>query len=148
MIDDWLAKKNGRSASASFGDPAQRRTSAAVGQGLLSAVNKTRDRVLGDAIREADAFLLRARGLLRADGLPEGEGLWICPCRSIHSFGMRFEFDALFLDAKWRVVGVYSRFHRNRISRIFWSARGVLELPAGRIESTGTEVGDEIEFHG
>ncbi len=115
--------------------------------GLLSAVNKTRDRVLGDAIREADTFLLRARGLLRADGLPEGEGLWICPCRSIHSFGMRFEFDALFLDAKWRVVGVYSRFRRNRISGIFRSARGVLELPAGRIESTGTKVGDEIEFH-
>ncbi len=113
---------------------------------LLKVVNTTRDRILGDAIREADSFFRRARGLLGADGLPDGDGLWICPCSSIHSFGMRFEFDALFLDAKRRVVGVYSRFRRNRISRIFWSARGVLELPAGMIERTGTKVGDEIEF--
>lgn len=113
---------------------------------MLKVVNRTRDRVLGDAIRQANTFFLRARGFLGADGLSEGEGLWICPCTGIHSFGMRFEFDALFLDAKRRVVGVYSRFRRNRLSRVFWNARGVLELPAGMIESTGTEVGDEIEF--
>ena len=118
----------------------------AAGPELLKVVNRTRDRVLGDAIRQANTFFLRARGFLGADGLSEGEGLWICPCTGIHSFGMRFEFDALFLDAKRRVVGVYSRFRRNRLSRVFWNARGVLELPAGMIESTGTEVGDEIEF--
>jgi uncharacterized membrane protein (UPF0127 family) len=38
------------------------------------------------------------------------------------------------------------RFRRNRISKVFWNARGVLELPAGTIERTGTEVGDEIRF--
>jgi uncharacterized membrane protein (UPF0127 family) len=41
---------------------------------------------------------------------------------------------------------MYGRFRRNRISRIFWNARGVLELPAGTIERTETEVGDEIVF--
>ena len=59
---------------------------------------------------------------------------------------MRFEFDALFLGPDWKVVGLYERFRRNRISRVFWNARGVLELPAGTIERTGTEVGDEIRF--
>jgi len=45
-----------------------------------------------------------------------------------------------------KVVGRYERFRRNRISRVFWNALGVLELPAGTIERTGTEVGDEIQF--
>jgi uncharacterized protein len=108
--------------------------------------NLTRGRVIGDAVRVEDRFFPRMRGLLRTDGLAEGEGLWIRPCNSIHSFGMRFEFDALFLGPDGKVVRRYERFRRNRISRVFWNARGVLELPAGTIERTGTEVGDEIQF--
>jgi len=108
--------------------------------------NATRDCFLGEAIREAETLIQRLRGLLRTDGLAPGEGLWISPCNSIHSFGMRFVFDALFLGPDRKVVGMYQRFRRNRISRVFWNARGVLELPAGTIERTGTEVGDEIEF--
>lgn len=108
--------------------------------------NTTTACVLGDRIRSADTFLFRLRGLLRSDGVPAGEGLWISPCTGIHSFGMRFEFDALFVGPDGKVVGVYERFRRNRMSRVFWNARGVLELPAGTIARTGTEVGDEIRF--
>jgi uncharacterized membrane protein (UPF0127 family) len=113
---------------------------------LLRARNVTREVVIGDGILEAVAFLARLRGLLGTDGLAPGEGLWIRPCNSIHSLGMRFDFDALFLGPDMKVVGRYERFRRNRISRVFWNARGVLELPAGTIERTGTEVGDEIQF--
>ena len=113
---------------------------------MLRARNATREVVLGDAVRVADRFFPRLRGLLGTDGLASGEGLWVSPCSSIHSFGMRFEFDALFLGPDGKVVGRYERFRRNRISRVFWNARGVLELPAGTIERTGTEVGDEIQF--
>ncbi|MBP2667946.1 MAG: hypothetical protein H6Q80_148 [Deltaproteobacteria bacterium] len=112
----------------------------------LRARNLTRDAAIGDTIRKAETFLARSRGLLGTEGLSPGEGLWISPCGSIHSFGMRFVFDALFLDRDLMVVGRYERFRANRISRVFWSARGVLELPAGTIERTGTEVGDEIQF--
>jgi hypothetical protein len=108
--------------------------------------NFTRERIIGDDVRVADRFFPRMMGLLRTDGLEEGEGLWIHPCSSIHSIGMRFEFDALFLGPGMKVVGRYERFRRNRISRVFWNARGVLELPAGTIERTGTEDGDEIRF--
>ena len=108
--------------------------------------NVTRDRILGDGVREATSLFSRMKGLLGMRSLSPGEGLWLCPCHSIHSMGMDFEFDALFLDAGMRVVALYRRFRRNRISRIYWDARGVLELPGGTIERTGTEVGDEIEF--
>jgi hypothetical protein len=113
---------------------------------VRKARNVTRNTAIGSAIREANTFLARSRGLLGKDGLAPGEGLWICPCGSIHSFGMRFDIDALFLDRNLMVVGRYERFRRNRMSRVFWNARGVLELPAGTIERTGTEVGDEIQF--
>ena len=108
--------------------------------------NVTRGCVLGEEIRSAVTFFLRLKGLIRTDGLATGEGLWISPCTGIHSFGMRFVFDALFLGPDRKVVGMYRRFRRNRMSRVFWDARGVLELPAGTIERTGTEVGDEIRF--
>jgi len=113
---------------------------------LLRARNVTREVVFGDGILEAGTFLARMRGLLGTEGMLPGEGLWIHPCSSIHSIGMRFEFDAVFLGPGGKVVGRYERFRRNRISRVFWNARGVLELPAGTIERTGTEVGDEIRF--
>ncbi|HZD54740.1 MAG TPA: DUF192 domain-containing protein [Candidatus Aquicultoraceae bacterium] len=112
----------------------------------LKVRNTTRDCVLVDEVRRATSFFSRMRGLLGTGGLPPGKGLWICPCNGIHSLGMAFEFDALFLDAEMRVVAQYRRFRKNRLSRIFWDARGVLELPEGTIERTGTEVGDAIEF--
>ncbi len=112
----------------------------------MIARNVVRGRVLGDAIRSADTFVLRLKGLIRTEGLAAGEGLWISPCKGIHSFGMRYEFDALFLDGENRVTGLYKNFRRNRISGIFCTARGVLELPAGTLELTGTEVGDEVEL--
>jgi uncharacterized membrane protein (UPF0127 family) len=108
--------------------------------------NINRTVFLGDRIREADSPSSRLVGLLRTDRLESGEGLWISPCNGIHSFGMRYEFDVLFLDSRMKVIGLYKRFRKNRISRVFWAARGVLELPGGTIETTGTEIGDEIEF--
>ena len=113
----------------------------------MKVINRTRNRTLGASVATASGALARMRGLLGTDGLPAGRGLWISPCRAIHSIGMRYAIDALFLDAAMKVVGIRAGFPRNRISRIFPSARGVLELPAGTIEATGTQVGDEIAFH-
>jgi hypothetical protein len=108
--------------------------------------NASRKQVLGETVREARSLFCRMKGLLGTDGFSPGDGLWICPCKSIHSFGMRFVFDALFLGPDLKVLGKYERFRRNSISRVFWNARGVLELPAGTIGRTGTKVGDEIVF--
>ena len=112
----------------------------------MKAVNMTRLRLLGDGVETARTPRERTRGLLGTVKLPRGGGLWIVPCRSIHSFGMRYEFDVLFIDREGKVVGMHPRFRRNRISRIFWRAKGVLELPAGTIDRTATRVGDEVVF--
>lgn len=108
--------------------------------------NKSKNRSLGTSVRTASGTIARMRGLLGTESLPEGGGLWIRPCRGIHSIGMKYVFDALFIDPSRKVVGAYKRFPRNRVSKIFPSADGVLELPAGTIERTGTRIGDEIAF--
>lgn len=112
----------------------------------MRVINATRNRVMGECVREAATVVSRMIGLLGRRSLAAGEGLWIRPCNAIHSVGMRFEFDAVFLDRNMRVVHLVRKFGRNRISRIVRLARGVLELPPGTIEETGTEVGDEVAF--
>ena len=54
----------------------------------------------------ADSFPARAMGLLGQRGLPAGRGLLIRPCRSIHTWFMRFPLDVIFLDKDWRIVKV------------------------------------------
>jgi len=102
--------------------------------------------MLGERVAEATTWAARARGLLGRGGLAPGEGLWIAPFRAIHSFGMRFPFDALFLDAGRRAVALYGSFPPNRVSRYHPRAAGVLELPAGTLAATETAEGDLVEF--
>jgi uncharacterized protein len=81
-----------------------------------------------------------------AELFPPGSGLWIFPCDGIHTFGMRFPIDAAYLDSQKRVVRVYHALVPFRIASFVFKAKSVLELPAGTLELTHTQVGDELEF--
>jgi len=94
----------------------------------------------------ADNAITRLVGLLRDKILAEGDGLWIVPCNSIHSIGMKFEFDAIFLDKNLRVVHLMREMKPWRISKLVFAAHSVLEVPAGLIARTATEVGDTLEM--
>lgn len=86
------------------------------------------------------------KGLLASPPLVEGEGLYLVPCRSIHMIGMKYAIDAVFVDAGGVVVGVVERIAPGKISPVFARARGCLELPAGRVAASGTQVGDRLEM--
>ncbi|HEY9870128.1 MAG TPA: DUF192 domain-containing protein [Candidatus Obscuribacterales bacterium] len=107
--------------------------------------NVTRGTVLADRVRLAESFWARLKGLLSSPPLAEGEGLYIVPCRSIHMIGMKYAIDAVFVDAAGSVVGVVERIEPGKISPVFGRARGCLELPAGRVAASGTQVGDRLE---
>ena len=107
--------------------------------------NRTRNVVLSDRTRVANTMVTRMVGLLTTKGLGAGEGLWIEPCNSIHTWFMKFTIDAVFLDKKGNVVKVASRMKPWKLTAIARKARGVLELPEGTIEKTGTQIGDEVE---
>jgi uncharacterized membrane protein (UPF0127 family) len=112
----------------------------------LTAINVTRGVNVTECGRVADSAWTRLVGLLRDTSLAEGDGLWIVPCNSIHSFGMKFIFDAVFFDKQLRVVHLVREMKPWRISKIVFAAHSVLELPPGLIEATGTVLGDQFEM--
>lgn len=77
------------------------------------------------------------RGLLGRDSLAPGEGLWLIPADCIHSVGMRFAFDGVFLDAEGRVL--LSLTIEPGLFGVCGPAgtASVLELPAGSGLSPG-----------
>jgi uncharacterized membrane protein (UPF0127 family) len=111
----------------------------------LKIQNRTRASVLATEAELADTSKKRRTGLLKHDSLPPGQGLWIVPCEGIHTFGMKFAIDVLFLDRKKKVLKVRPHMGPRRIALCLW-AHSVLELPAGTIAAAATEPGDELEF--
>lgn len=113
---------------------------------LYKFINKTRGTTLGDKVRIADSFFARAKGLLGTDSLPDGEGLLIKPCSSIHMFGMRYAIDAVFVDKQMLVVAIIDSIEPGKASKLYGKAHSCLELPAGKAKATSTAVGDQIEY--
>ena len=94
----------------------------------------------------ADSFISRGLGLIPRSSLRPGEGLRITKTSSITMFFMRFRIDAVFIDRQARVVKVAERL-RPWLPAVFApGASEVIELPAGTIVSSGTQVGDELLF--
>ncbi len=111
----------------------------------LRVLNVTRGTVLATRLEAAHTGATRQKGLLGRDSLLPGEGLWIAPCESVHTFFMRFPIDLVYLDRKHRIRKVRSAVGPWRMSACF-SAYSVLELPAGTIRETQTERGDRLEI--
>lgn len=111
---------------------------------MYKVANQTRRTTLVDQAYPAFTFWQRLKGLLGTRKLSPGEGLWLKPCSSIHSFGMRFVFDAVFLDKGLKVVAVFPEVRPGRVILPAKGAVSVLELPAGTISSSWTAVGDQI----
>ena len=107
--------------------------------------NRTRQTVLADAAEIADSSAKRRTGLLKHERLAPGEGLWIVPCESVHTFFMKFPIDLVYLDKQRKILKVRSAVPPWRLS-LCLSAHSVLELPAGRAAETGTAVGDELSI--
>jgi uncharacterized membrane protein (UPF0127 family) len=107
--------------------------------------NKTRQTLLADRAEMADTSAKRRVGLLKHKSLAPGEGLWIAPCESVHTFFMKFPIDLIYLDKKLRVRKVRRAVPPWRLSGCF-SAHSILELPAGAAAQSGTVAGDELSI--
>ena len=94
-------------------------------------------------VRIADRFWSRALGLLVGKPLDLAEGLLIAPCSSIHTLGMRYPIDVVFLDRDAHVVRVCAHVAAGRM-RIARGAYGVLELRAGIAARHGLQHGTRL----
>jgi uncharacterized membrane protein (UPF0127 family) len=113
---------------------------------MTRAINTSKGTVLAECLREARTPWSRLVGLLSHAHLPEGEGLLIVPCSSVHTFFMRFPIDVAFFDRKGRVLKVFISVPPFRLLLGGPGARMALELPSGTLISTGTELGDQLLF--
>jgi uncharacterized protein len=107
--------------------------------------NLTRNTVLGEAVDVADTSAKRRTGLLKHKKLEPGEGLWIDPCESVHTFFMKFPIDLVYVDKHRKVRKVRHAVPAWRLSACL-AAKSILELPAGTARQTGTCPGDELAF--
>ena len=73
-------------------------------------------------------------------------GLWIKPSRGVHTIGMLFPIDLIFLGKEKEVVEVEEFVRPFRISRVSLKATSILELPPHTIYRTGTKIGDQLEI--
>ncbi|NCC23699.1 MAG: DUF192 domain-containing protein [Deltaproteobacteria bacterium] len=85
-------------------------------------------------IQRADTLFARMRGLLGAPKQANGQGLWIVPCKQVHTAFMPYDLDVVFLDREHIVVGFVSRLRPWRLSPFFLGAHSALELPGGSVE--------------
>lgn len=107
--------------------------------------NVTRGTVLAEFASIADTSAKRRTGLLQHTGLAPGDGLWIAPTEAVHTFGMKFAIDIVFLSKQRKVRKIRHSVPRRRM--VFdLPAHSVLELPAGTLQASETQVGDQLEF--
>src|SRR5215469_3545037 len=111
----------------------------------LRIVNVSRQVELANSVGIAGDGPTRRKGLLGRNSLSQGGGLWIVPCEAVHTFGMKFAIDLVYLDRDKKVKKVRHRVPSGRLSACF-TAYSVLELASGSVRRTGTIPGDQLEF--
>jgi len=84
----------------------------------------------GLTVLEAASRRARRRGLAALDDLPPTWALHLSPCRSVHTVGMRFALDLLWLDRHGRLVRLDEAVAARRL-RTCLRARSVVEARAG-----------------
>jgi uncharacterized membrane protein (UPF0127 family) len=113
-----------------------------------SAFNRTRHAYLATRLAIAGTHWSRFRGLMcaEASSFQSGDGLWIVPCRGVHTFAMNFPIDVVYLDGNKVVVHVEEDLKPWRLARVKLRATSVIELPGQTLKQSGTAVGDKIEI--
>ncbi len=118
----------------------------------LVARNSTRGTVLASRVAVGDSLWGKFWGLMGRRSLPDGEALWLPQENGIHMFFMRFPIDAIFVgrpaaDGSRGVLSLHRALRPwTGIVPLIRGADGVLELPSGVIEASGTELGDAIRI--
>ena len=109
----------------------------------LQVTNLTSKTLLASYVLLADQGAARRKGLLGRKQLSNGEGLWILPCEAVHTFGMQFPIDLLYLDRNHRIIKISSDVPPWRLS-LCLSGHSVLELASGVIRDSQTKTGDKL----
>lgn len=106
--------------------------------------NQTRECFLSLGVIMANTTFARLKGLIGRLKLRLDEGVWVVPSCGIHTLGVLFPFDLIYLDESLQVIEVIEYFPSFRISPIRRNAVSVLQLPTHTIYSSQTQPGDQL----
>ena len=90
----------------------------------------------------ADTWPAKGWGVLGRRSLPAGEGLWLPGVASVHTLGVRFALDLLFLDSNLHTLRVDFGVPPGRLLVGMSGAAHTLELGAGTLASQPVQVSD------
>lgn len=102
------------------------------------------NQMIGNNIDIADNFFTRLNGLMFKKELKENDGLIINPCNSIHMFFMNFPLDIVFVNNNNEIVEILEDIKPWRISKIYFNADFVIELPTGTIKKKNIQKNQKI----
>lgn len=110
----------------------------------MTLILTNENRVLTPSLSEAKTYWSRLVGLLNRATLSDDEGLLFRRCNAIHTLGMRFAIDCLFLDSKMRVRKIHLDIRPWRMTVPVLGADSVIEFRSGVLEKMNLKVGDQL----
>lgn len=104
------------------------------------------ERQIAGNVKVANSFFKRLFGLRGVAEIKDDEGMLLYPCSQIHTFGMKFDIDAVFLSKNMTVLHIEQRMQPGKVSKRVKGAYKVLELKGGITEIFSLEPGDTLKF--
>jgi uncharacterized protein len=111
--------------------------------GSYELVDSEAGSLIANVVEAALDSKSRRRGLLGRKALPDRHALVLAPCNAVHTVGMQFPIDVLFVSGDGRVVKVVERLGAWRIAGAI-RASVTVELAAGMVRRTRVSVGDRL----
>jgi hypothetical protein len=108
----------------------------------MSVKNSTRGTILAKTLLTMNTHFNRTLYHLNVNGFPRNCALWITPCHSVSTVGMKNPVDIVFLDKDGRVVKMFRNFPPNCIAESEPEAVSAIELPSNRLHESKTSTGD------
>ena len=102
------------------------------------------DKIISKNILIAETLVDRLIGLMFREKLVGSDGLLLNPCRSIHTFFMRYNLDIVFISSNNKVIKIIRDIKPWRMTWIYFRANKTLELPSGKLPMDLKE-GDLLE---
>jgi uncharacterized membrane protein (UPF0127 family) len=112
----------------------------------MRIINLSRNTILAEEAVVAKTLTSRLKGLIGRSSLAKGEGFIIPRCGSIHTFFMRFPLDVIFLNHHNHVVKLSREIKPFKLLDCPFRGKVTIELPAGTIKASSTDIGDRIEL--
>lgn len=110
----------------------------------MKLMDKHSNRVVAQEVRIAKNFLARMRGLLGTDRIGQDTAFLIPKCQGVHTYGMRYAIDVIYLDHSNKILEIREALDPNQRGPVIWSARAVIEMEAGTATRQGLQVGQTL----